>query len=87
MEWEAVLVMEKFCKDCKFSSYDDEGMNILCEHPKNYVEFFNHAHYLATGEKLAQRMVKRAATAHILRMPRGPAANVCGPDAEWYEDK
>lgn len=79
--------MDKFCKDCRWSKYDDEGKDLLCENERNYVEFFNQAHYLATGEKLAPRMVKRAATADILRIPRGPAANVCGPDGDWYEVK
>ena len=79
---------DKFCTDCKHSALNDQD-EVLCEHEKNYVEFFDQAHYLATGVKLSPRMVKRAATAHILRIARGGAmdATTCGPDGKWFEVK
>ena len=78
--------MDAFCKDCKWSAQNEQG-EILCENEKNYVEFFDQAKYLATGIKENPRMVKRAATAHILRIQRGDNSNTCGPEGKWWEAK
>lgn len=80
---------EKFCKDCKFVALDDHSDKLVCNHPSNFVEFFDQGKYLATGIKENPRMVRRGATAASLRSDRGGAINltICGIDGNWYIEK